>query len=226
MNTFNSRNKRYNNFNPISSNIKFNKNKNNNTKKIRFDDDLIYICYNDADKPTKIKLYKINKKKDKGAALKYRPRNIDGYIKGLSINKKLKSILLNKDEEENNNNDNMMFSSLDNIHRIKRTKKLSDKKNVIKRNIEFIKKVEKKVKNKSMDKDRKSFENSLSKGKNKKSKENNKTKKRIKDSKNNNNTNNNTSQNTKNEYLKIEPIEEEEEGCEDSKLEKKIEAKF
>jgi hypothetical protein len=167
------KNKQYNSYNAINSIINHKKN-----KKIEFDDDLIYICYNDQEKPTKIKLYKINKKKEKGTPLKFRPRTNEGYIKGLSLNKKLRSILLNKD-----GNNKSTFSSSDHISVTKKPKTINNTKNIIKRNIEYIKKVEKKTKKESSEKNIKKRNNSSSRGKIAKSKEKSKTKKIIKDNK-------------------------------------------
>ena len=208
--------KNNNQYNSYNKNNSLNNNKNKN---IEFDDDLVYICYNEQDKPTKIKLYKINKKKGKGKPLKFIPRNNEGYIKGLSLNKKLKSILLNKEGNEKNS-----FSSSDNNPVVKKPKKIIKKKDIIKRNIEYIKKVEKKAKQ-DLVKYEKKRNNSSSRGKNKKSQEKNAKTKKIKEYKGNIKKNESLN-NLNNNFLRIEPIEEEEEGFEDSKYEKKNDDKF
>jgi hypothetical protein len=207
MNTFFMNDKKCNSYN-LKSSI--------NDKNITFDDDLIYICYYEKDKPTDIKLYQINNKKEQGISLDYKPRNIDCYLKTLRFNKKRKSILLNKDEYEKN-----LFRPLDGISNKKRTKKIINKKNIIKRNIDFIKKVENLINRESLNKNK---ESSLSKGKKKKSQEKNKKEKALNIIRKNININ--TSQHSFNNYAKIESIAEEEEGKEDSKFDKQINNNF
>ena len=60
---------------------------------VSFENDLIYISYNDKDKPTKINLYKVKNKNETGIKIKYTPKNLDNYI-NILLNKQLKSILL------------------------------------------------------------------------------------------------------------------------------------
>ena len=102
------------------------------------------------------------------------------------------------------------------------------RKNIMKRNIEFIKKVEQKVKNKSLEKNKKS-KNFSEESKDKcptsiKAEKNEINKKKNLNSRNkkliNNITKNNTNPN-QSDYIKIDVIQEEEEMREDSKHEKK-----
>ena len=202
-----------------------------NKKRVSFENDLISICYNDKDKPTKINLYKLKNNKDPAIKIEFKPKNIQTYINNLKENKNIKSILLNKDDENIVRRDfhDMPFKSMDSIERNKKAKK-----NIMKRNIQFIKDVEEKVKNQSLEKNKKNGNKSISKGKNKNLNKKEKTnqkentnKNKNKNKKDINNTNrNNSNQKKMNNYIKIDVIQEEEEGCEDSKHDKKIDIKF
>ena len=204
--------------------------KNLSKKNISFENDLIYISYNDKDIPTKINLYRVRNKTDAGIKIKFTPKNMQSYLNILSLNKKLQPILLNKDDVNivrRSFNDNP-YNSLDNSRKSNKTEnKAVNNKNITKRNIEYIKKVEQKVKNKSLEKNKKirdfseekrnqNSNNNKKKINKKKILSNNRNKKIIYNIKKNNNKNENQSN-----YIKIDVIQEEEEIHEDSKHEKK-----
>ena len=125
----------------ISSN-KNNININNNKKKkVTFDDQLIFINYNEKEKVTKFKIIEGNK------TSQFKPKDISEYIKILSSNtteNNIKPILINVKKINYNNI-------------IKKKKSTKNKKNqFIKRNIDYIKKVQKKGSNNiSKEKDKK-----------------------------------------------------------------------
>ena len=98
----------------------------------------------------------------------------------------------------------------------------------MKRNIDFIKKFEEKVKKWSVEKNKKNEDKSLSKEKRKylNKKKIDKKIKTIKKNKVINKTNNKNINNDTNEYIKIDVIQEEEEVCEESKHDKKIDVNF
>lgn len=226
--------KLFNSYNSKDTSKLTNNNK-NNKKSINFENELIYISYNCEDKPTKIKLYKVkNNKNDSQTEIKFYPKNTQGYINGLSLNKKLKSILLNKTDNKNNTYNKGINYKVSSDSKVRYTKKFNNR-NILKRNIDFIKKVEKKVKRQSIEKNREYLNNSESNKSHKKYKKkiddkNNiyKDEKRInikkKKIENDNilNYNNNSQKIQLNNLFHIETIQEEEEGYEDSKFEKKI----
>ena len=116
----------------ISSN-KNNININNNKKKkVTFDDQLIFINYNEKEKVTKFKIIEGNK------TSQFKPKDLSEYIKILSSNiteNKIKPILINVKKINYNNI-------------IKKKKSTKNKQNqFLKRNIDYIKKVQKKGSN-------------------------------------------------------------------------------
>ena len=203
-----------------------------NQKKVTFENSLIYINYNDKEKPTKINLYKAKSKADAGIKLHFRPKNINIILNNLIQDKKLKSILLNKNDINivRRGFDDKPFCSMDDSEKINKIKKIKinqKNKNILKRNIDYIKKVE--AKNKNLDKNIMN-DKSLIKGKNKNSSKNKKrSNSRILKKENDINKviNTNISQNNNsNDYIKIDVIQEEEEVNEESKYEKKIDKNF
>ena len=175
-------------------------------------------------------MYRVRNKTDAGIKIKFTPKNMQSYLNILSLNKKLQPILLNKDDVNivrRSFNDNP-YNSLDNSRKSNKTEnKAVNNKNITKRNIEYIKKVEQKVKNKSLEKNKKirdfseekrnqNSNNNKKKINKKKILSNNRNKKIIYNIKKNNNKNENQSN-----YIKIDVIQEEEEIHEDSKHEKK-----
>ena len=215
-----------------------NSNNKSSHKKVTIDNDILYISYNDNDKPTKINLYKTKNKINKDIKINFRPKNFQNIINNLIIEKKLKSILLNGGDENivRRDFDDKPFCSMDDAGKIqiKTIKKINTKnslknKNIVKRNIDFIKIVEEKVKNNSREKN-KNGEKSLGK-RNKKDLNKNKNEKNTNNSKSNKGNkcikkNNDNQVDEINNYIKIDVIKEEEEGREESKHENKIDAKF
>ena len=208
-------------------------NKKPNQKKVTIENSLIYINYNDKEKPTKINLYKAKSKADAGIKLHFRPKNINLILNNLIQEKKLKSILLNKNDINivRRGLDDKPFCSMDDSEKIKKIKKIKinqKNKNILKRNIDYIKKVEEK--NKNMEKNIMSENKYLIKGKNKNSSKNKKrSNSRILKKENDINKviNTNISQNNNSsDYIKIDVIQEEEEVNEESKYEKKIDKNF
>ena len=202
-----------------------------NKKKVRIEKNLIYISYNEKDKPTKINLYKSKNRIENGLKLEFEPKDLQTLINNLSNTKKLKSILLNKDDENlvRRSFGDEPFCSVDNIRKVQNIRKInSKKKNIMKRNIDFIKKVEEKVKKRSVEKNKKNEDKSLSKEKRKylNKKKIDKKIKTIKKNKVINKTNNKNINNDTNEYIKIDVIQEEEEAREESKHDKKIDVNF
>jgi hypothetical protein len=107
---------------------------NNNKKKVTFDEHLIFINYNEKEKVTKFKIIEDNK------TSQFKPKDLSEYLKILTSNtteNKIKPILVNVKKINYNNI-------------VKKKKSNKNKQNqFLKRNIDYIKKVQKKGNNNS-----------------------------------------------------------------------------
>jgi len=212
----------------------YNSDTNNNEfkikKKVSFEDEIICISYNDADKPTKLNAYRVVDKENwMGIEINFKPKITKNWINILKSNKKINPILIGKKVKEktiNKDADKLVSFTNKATKRKKLNKSLNKNRTIINKNIELIKLIEKKVKNQSLEK---SKDNSQKK--NKKS-----NIKSIKDNTKENTLKNgiiinkklldsikrsNTEQNLANNYLCENSIKEEEEGYEDANVEKK-----
>ena len=197
-----------------------------NKKKVLLEDDIILISYNDMDKPTNLKVYKVvDKKKWLGIEINFKPKITKNYINNLKSNKLINSILIDKNTINKDKHKLISFSNKTTKTK-KISKNLNKNSNIINKNIKFIKQIEKKLKNQSLDKNK---DNS-----HKKDKKSNKI--NIKDDTKENTLKNgiilnkklldsikrnNTEKKIVNNYLCADAIQEEEEGYEESKVEKK-----
>ena len=120
-------------------------------KKVTFDENLIYINYNQK---YKVKNLHITDMDDK--TLKFKPKDISKYLKILKSNiniNKIKPIIINTDKIDYNN-------IINNINKINKINNISSQRNEkIKRNINFIKVVQKRgnIYKNSMEKNKKAY---------------------------------------------------------------------
>ena len=126
-----------------------------NKKPVTFDDNLIYINYHQDYKVTNLKITNNNNK-----IIKFKPIDISKYLKKLVSNdEQLKPIIINSNKA--------MYNNIINKIKLKNTNSKINKikaNQIIKRNIEYIKEVEKrnnsKERNQSKDKNKKKYEQS------------------------------------------------------------------
>jgi len=211
----------------------YNSDKNNdfiNKKKVSFEDEIFCISYNDTDKPTKLKVYKVVDKENwMGIEIKFKSKITKNCINILKSNKLINPILIDKKVKGNiiNKDNNKLVSFSNKTTKSKKLyKNLNKNRNIINKNKEFIKLIEKKVKNQSLEK---SKDNSQKKDKN------SNTPSKKDDTKENTLKNgiiinkklldsikkNNTEKKLVNNYACEDAIQEEEEGYEDANAEKK-----
>ena len=211
----------------------YNYDKNNdfiNKKKVSFEDEIFCISYNDTDKPTKLKVYKVVDKENwMGIEIKFKSKITKNCINILKSNKLINPILIDKKVKGNiiNKDNNKLVSFSNKTTKSKKLyKNLNKNRNIINKNKEFIKLIEKKVKNQSLEK---SKDNSQKKDKN------SNTPSKKDDTKENTLKNgiiinkklldsikkNNTEKKLVNNYACEDAIQEEEEGYEDANAEKK-----
>ena len=211
----------------------YNSDKNNdfiNKKKVSFEDEIFCISYNDTDKPTKLKVYKVVDKENwMGIEIKFKSKITKNCINILKSNKLINPILIDKKFKGNiiNKDNNKLVSFSNKTTKSKKLyKNLNKNRNIINKNKEFIKLIEKKVKNQSLEK---SKDNSQKKDKN------SNTPSKKDDTKENTLKNgiiinkklldsikkNNTEKKLVNNYACEDAIQEEEEGYEDANTEKK-----
>ena len=126
-----------------------------NKKPVTFDDNLIYINYHQDYKVTNLKITNNNNK-----VIKFKPIDISKYLKKLVSNdEQLKPIIINSNKA--------MYNNIINKIKLKNTNSKINKikaNQIIKRNIEYIKEVEKrnnsKERNQSKDKNKNKYEQS------------------------------------------------------------------
>jgi hypothetical protein len=128
-------------------------------KKVSFEDEILCISYNDTDKPTKLNVYKVVDKVNwMGIEIEFKPKITKKCINNLKSNKLIKSILVKKKINGNKiKKDNNKIVSFSN--KTTKSKKLyktlnKNNNNIINKNIELIKLIEKKVKKNSLEKNK------------------------------------------------------------------------
>jgi hypothetical protein len=120
-------------------------------KKVTFDENLIYINYNQKYKVTNLHITDMDDK-----TLKFKPKDISKYLKILKSNiniNKIKPIIINTDKIDYNN-------IINNINKINKINNISSQRNEkIKRNINFIKVVQKRgnIYKNSIEKNKKAY---------------------------------------------------------------------
>ena len=137
----------------------YNSDKNNDfitKKKVSFEDEIFCISYNDTDKPTKLKVYKVVDKENwMGIEIKFKSKITKNCINILKSNKLINPILIDKKVKGNiiNKDNNKLVSFSNKTTKSKKLyKNLNKNRNIINKNKEFIKLIEKKVKNQSLEK--------------------------------------------------------------------------
>ena len=199
-------------------------------KKVSFEDEIICISYNDTDKPINLKVYKVVDKENwMGIELKFKPKITKNCINILKSKKLINPILIDKKVNGNiinKDNDNLVsFSNKTNKSK-KLYKNLNKNRNIINKNKELIKLIEKKVKNQSLEKN-KDISQKKDKKSNKESKKDDTKENTLKNgiivNKNllDRIKSNNTSKKLVNNYECEDAIQEEEEGYEETNAEKK-----
>ena len=136
--------KRNNNSEDIKTNEKiksFIPNKNQKSKKVTFDENLIYIVFYQDNKVTKMHILEKNKK-----PLQLKPKDIDSYLKILNSStdkNNIKPAIKNTKIIDINNIINKIEKKKELVSKLKNNKKINQIKNITQRNIDFIKIIQK-----------------------------------------------------------------------------------